>query len=634
VQKRETMAESWPEYRSDVIGPRVLAVRTLARAGTGQVVGLALTNLVLGALPVLYVVASSVFLGHVLRVLDGSFRGDEWHAIALPFLLTAGLFVAQQVLVPLQSLLDERMRQSVDGQTYRRLIATSLRVKGLAPMEEQSNLALLATAAEQLEFGWATPGKACAGTMAYIARYTRLAGFVGLICLDDTIWAGLAVGCATMVFRYAQRGGLRAYANEWKVTAALRRESDYFRELGLSARAAKETRIFGAAPLIAARYSDSQMQALRPFWARRRQVMGWRFLCYTLIGLGVDCTVLGFAMSSAAHGHIPVTQLAIVCQSVVGAVLLGEFYHEADSFAQFGMECIRALDDLDDIVTSIASAEEPREIRQDTHRLPTQSIRFDDVTFSYSGAEQPVIKGLTLTLKAGKCTAIVGVNGSGKTTVIKLLTRLYEPTSGQLLVDGTPVSEFDVDAWRRLVSVVFQDFNRYELSLSDNVTFGSGSRQPDVNAASAAVAAAGLSEVVRTLPRGLETPLSQRYKTGVEFSGGQWQRVALARSLYALSGGARVLVLDEPTAALDARAELAFFDRFIGTTRGTTTVLISHRFSTVRRADHIVVLADGMAAEEGTHQELMRNGGLYADMFHTQADRFGEAQDAHADGAR
>ena len=259
---------------------------------------------------------------------------------------------------------------------------------------------------------------------------------------------------------------------------------------------------------------------------------------------------------------------------------------------------------------------------------PTAAIRFEDVRFAYPGSSRPVLDGLDLELPAGLCTAIVGVNGAGKTTLVKLLTRLHEPTSGRLTVDGTDLADLDVAAWRRQVSVVFQDFVRYELSAADNIAVGAVHARRDAAVLRGAAEKAGIAEAVDALPGGFDTTLSRAYEGGADLSGGQWQRIAIARSLYALEAGARLLVLDEPTSALDVRAEAEFFDHFVELTRGVTSVLISHRFSSVRRADRIVVIDAGRVVEQGTHDELVAADGHYARLFRLQAERFAAWLDA------
>ena len=210
-----------------------------------------------------------------------------------------------------------------------------------------------------------------------------------------------------------------------------------------------------------------------------------------------------------------------------------------------------------------------------------------------------MLSELELSIPAGKSTAIVGLNGAGKTTLVKLLGRLYEPDSGRIATDGIDIRHFPIEDWHRQIGIIFQDFNRYELSAADNIGFGSIPHLGDREAIRKAARDAGILEAIERLPKGFDTPLSRQYEGGADLSGGQWQRIAIARALFALEGGASILVLDEPTAALDVRAEAAFFDNFVELTHGVTTILISHRFSSVRHADGIVVLQGGRVVEKG-----------------------------------
>jgi ABC-type multidrug transport system fused ATPase/permease subunit len=226
-----------------------------------------------------------------------------------------------------------------------------------------------------------------------------------------------------------------------------------------------------------------------------------------------------------------------------------------------------------------------------------------------------VLAGFDLTIPAGSSLAIVGQNGAGKTTIAKLLCRLYDPQQGAIEVDGVDIRALDLGGWRSRVTAVFQDFIRFELSLRDNVA-PAGAPDGDIQQALAEAGASGLA--------GLDTILARGYPGGTELSGGQWQRIALARALCAVRLGAGVVLLDEPTAQLDVRGEAEIFDRILAATRHSTTILISHRFSTVRHADRICVLEHGKVVELGTHEELMALGGRYRTMFDLQASRFGD----------
>ena len=248
--------------------------------------------------------------------------------------------------------------------------------------------------------------------------------------------------------------------------------------------------------------------------------------------------------------------------------------------------------------------------------MPSREIRFRNVSFTYPAADQPVLEGLELTIPAGSSLAIVGQNGAGKTTLAKLLCRLYDVQAGAIEVDGVDLRELDVDGWRSRLAAVFQDFIRFELPLRDNVA-PAGAPDDVIREALTTAGASRLSE--------LDTVLARGYEGGTELSGGQWQRVALARALCAVRQGAGLVLLDEPTAQLDVRGEAEIFDRILSATRGTTTILISHRFSTVRHADLICVLEGGRVIELGTHEELMSAAGRYRTMFDLQASRFGSA---------
>jgi ABC-type multidrug transport system fused ATPase/permease subunit len=268
-----------------------------------------------------------------------------------------------------------------------------------------------------------------------------------------------------------------------------------------------------------------------------------------------------------------------------------------------------------------------------TATAPTQSktgsaeIRLEDVTFTYPSQDRPTLNGLSLHIPAGQALALVGLNGAGKSTLIKLLCGLEQPDRGTVRMDGADPGRDD--AARRRVGVIFQDYVRYHLSLRENVGVGALGHQHEILERALTDARGGT--LLRRLEHGWDTVLSSEYDNGTDLSGGQWQRVALARALAALGRGAGILVLDEPTAALDIRAEAALFERFLTVARGATTILVSHRLSSVRRADRIVVLADtgdgARIVEDGSHEELMERGRRYAELFTLQASRFeGENQ--------
>jgi len=250
----------------------------------------------------------------------------------------------------------------------------------------------------------------------------------------------------------------------------------------------------------------------------------------------------------------------------------------------------------------------PRPIRR--------GIEFRDVSFRYPGTERLVLRGLDLSLDAGERVALIGENGEGKTTVVKLITRLYDPTEGAILLDGIDLREYSLEDLHQEIGVIFQDFMRYELTARENLAVGRIGELANSDLLADAARKSRADEVIERLPLAYEQMLGRRFEGGVDLSGGEWQKLALAR---AYLRDAQLLILDEPTAALDARSEFEVFHRFTELTEGKTALFISHRFSTVRMADRIVVLKGGAVAEDGTHQQLVNLGGLYAEMFSMQA---------------
>lgn len=628
--QRGRLRRRWDAYWFDAIEPRILILKSLPVAGWPVLCASVLANLAVGLLPVTFVLATSVMIGRVPAAVRGGLHSPAWDHLVAAFLVAAGAFFAQQLLAPAVTALGEVMTHRADGRFRDRLIRVSLRTTGIGSLEDQENLTALHQAAEDLR-SFLTPGSAASGTVAYVARYTALIGYSVVIGVVASPWAGLAIFACTMSFRYGQRGGLRLATRMRVVVGPQRRERDYFRGVGLMSSTAKEIRVFRLMPWLVKRYQEAAWAALAPLWGARRFTHAYRFLWFTAAALPAACVVGAFVVRTAAQGQLTLTELALALQATIAALVLGDFYPESDMQAQFGMAALRSLARFEDRIAKSLDADISTGATGDAQALPTQEIRFRDVSFTYAGSSGPVLDHLDLTLRAGQCTAIVGVNGAGKTTLVKLLARLYEPTGGAVEVDGRDIREFAVDSWRRQVGVIFQDFNRYELSASDNIAFGAIERRRRADEVTQAARRAGVADTLAGLPAAFDTILARSFVDGAELSGGQWQRVAIARALYAVNAGARVLVLDEPTAALDVRAEVAFFDEFAELTRGVTTLLISHRFSSVRRADRIVVLENGRVSEDGTHDSLLAAGGRYAELFHLQAQRFAAGLDAEGE---
>ncbi|MBS7458557.1 ABC transporter ATP-binding protein [Coralloluteibacterium stylophorae] len=390
-----------------------------------------------------------------------------------------------------------------------------------------------------------------------------------------------------------------------------RRQLEYLRQTGASVETAKEVKIFGLNGFLIGRYRDFAERFYRANRALALRRAGWGVL---LAGLGT----LGYY---AAYAYI-------AWRTVSGAFSIGDLTFLAGSFLRLrqllegllvGVSQVAgqalSLDDLFSffrIAPEIVSPADPKPVPQPIR----EGFRFEDVGFRYPGSDLWAVRHLDFTLRAGEVLALVGENGAGKTTLVKLLARLYEPDEGRILLDGTDLRELDLDQLRANVGVIFQDFVRYHLTAGENVAVGRIEARDDAPRIEAAARSALADAVIERLPEGYAQVVGRRFRNGVDLSGGEWQKIAIAR---AYMRDAQLLILDEPTAALDARAEAEVFARFKALSAGRTAVLISHRFSSVRMADRILVLDRGRIEAVGSHDELMAQHGRYAELFELQA---------------
>ena len=338
-----------------------------------------------------------------------------------------------------------------------------------------------------------------------------------------------------------------------------------------------------------------------------------------LIVIGANVLVFWSLAGAVSSNLIDLGKLVIFAQSAIGTSMIafGGLNWALDGAAAPVAAVLR-------LEPAMATAGALPSGTRKAEGLPAREIRFRNVTFGYPAAgSAPVLQGFDLTIPAGSSLAIVGQNGAGKTTLAKLLCRLYDPQAGSIEIDGVDLRDLDLDAWRTRLAAVFQDFIRFGLPLRYDVAARRTLEPAPDDAVLAALQEAGAAGLAS-----LDTVLARGYEGGTDLSGGQWQRVALARALYAVGRGAGVVLLDEPTAQLDVRGEAEIFDRILATTRHCTTILISHRFSTVRHADRICVLEHGQVIELGTHDELIALGGRYRTMFDLQAQRFGLEDEA------
>ncbi|WP_433169344.1 ABC transporter ATP-binding protein [Kribbella sp. CA-247076] len=403
----------------------------------------------------------------------------------------------------------------------------------------------------------------------------------------------------------------------WWGNTEEQRRANYLFDLGMRD-APKELRVFGLHGWLVDRYVREWTAGFRPVWQRRRRNVKWTALTggLHLAANGVAVLLVGRA---ALDGDLPLTEVATTVPAIlsIGASM--------NSFGvvqvQRGLSAYRAMRELPGTIAE-RHPESAATTRHRVETMPAREVRFENVSFRYPGSDVDVLRDLDLTIHAHEALALVGVNGAGKSTLVKLLGGAYRPTEGRILVDGVDLSELDLAAWQRRIAAIVQDFLRFPLSVTDNVVFGAVERADDEVSLAKVARESGIDQLVRRLPGGWDTVLDKTFDDGVDLSGGEWQRIALARALFAVHAGAGVLVLDEPAAALDVRAEAELVERYLELTSGVASLIISHRFSVVRNADRICVLADGRIVEDGTHAELLAADGAYAGMFRLQAERY------------
>ncbi|MCD0484148.1 ATP-binding cassette domain-containing protein [Streptacidiphilus sp. ASG 303] len=599
---------------------RLLAL--LRHASRPAVAASVLVQLVVGAAPLAFMLSSSAAVGHVRAAAAGGTGSAAWRSLEVAMSLAAAALVVGQVLAPVQRMLAWVIQSRVDVHVHRRLMDANYATPGIAVMERPEVRSALDEAVAGMR-RFATPGAAAAASLTLLARYTAFAGALAVVGAGLGWSAAAAAGVGGLVLRVTHRRGANAYASAIVDTIADRRRYSFLSSSAMGTAVGKEARIFGLAGWLADRGEEEGLRYFRTLWAIRSRIFIRPF------ALAAAVTAAGGALALAGpawpRGGLPAWTTVLVAQAVIGALGIGASFDESDYLISYGLTCLRHVERVEAAVAAARPAAAPGAVPAVPVGPVTRSIRFEDLVFTYPGADRPVLAGVTLDLEAGTSLAVVGANGAGKTTLVKLLCRFYEPQSGRIRADGVDIGGFDAAQWQRRIAAVFQDFGRYPLPAADNVGFGAAELAADRAAVTRAAERAGADGFLEGLERGLDTTLSRDHEGGTDLSGGQWQRVALARAMLAVSGGASVLILDEPTASMDVRAEAAFIDSFLDLTRGTTTIVVSHRFATVRRADRIVVLDGGRVAEDGTHDELMELGGQYARMFSLQAARFAVA---------
>lgn len=531
-------------------------------------------------------------------------------SLATPLTAVGIIFLLLQVLTPVHQAVSANLGSRTAAWLYDELTRACVTPSGMAHLENPKHTNDL-TMARDFDLGISGPPLTI--SMDFIA--SGLVEFVGgvasaMVLFFYAWWAPLLLGGAWLATHWLLReSGVYRDRNTDKVQSA-QRHADYAYRMAVDPPAAKELRLFGLSSWTIERFRQQRTILHELRWAAtrlREQPVMWSVLVVTVANV-----LLFWSMAEAATGGtLTLDRMVTFASAAIGTSMIafGGLSWALDGAAAPASAVLRLQD---------AMAETGRLAAVDgavPDRAPASEIRFESVSFAYPTTQQRVLENFDLAIPAGSSLAIVGQNGAGKTTLAKLLCRLYDPVSGRILVDGHELAGFNLDRWREQVTAVFQDFIRFELTLRENVA---PTGAPD-DLILASLAEAGADKLAD-----LDTILAKAYKGGTDLSGGQWQRIALARTLCAVKQGARLVLLDEPTAQLDIRGEAAIFNRILAATRDVTTILISHRFSTVRKADRICVLEHGRVIEFGSHDELMASGGRYKTMFELQASRFGE----------
>jgi ABC-type multidrug transport system fused ATPase/permease subunit len=558
-----------------------------------------------GVLPAMFAVAMGTLIAAVARR----------YGLAAPLAFVGVVFVLLQVLTPIHQAISANLGSRVAAWLYDRVTEACVRPPGMGHLEDPGLTADL-TVAREFDLGMTGPPMHI--SMDFIAGgLVQMIGGLAcaLVLFGYAWWAPPALAGAWLATHWLLRESAVWRDRNTEEVRAAQRDAEYAYRLAVDPSAAKELRLFGLADWTIERFLgrrrllfELQYRATR---LREKPLAG-----SLLLVAATNVAVFWSLADAAAAGRLDIGRLVIFAQAAVGTSMIafGGLNWALDGAAAPVAAVLR----LEPAMGAAGALSAPKMTPLPAGGMPAREIRFRGVTFAYPGNERPVLEAFDLTIPAGSSLAIVGSNGAGKTTLAKLLCRLYDPQTGSIEVDGIDLRDLDVDAWRSRLAAVFQDFIRFELPLRDNVA-PAGAPDGVVLAALAGAGAGGLAA--------LDTPLARGYAGGTDLSGGQWQRIALARALCAVELGAGLVLLDEPTAQLDVRGEAEIFDRILASTRRSTTILISHRFSTVRHADRIAVIENGRVIELGSHDDLMARRGRYCTLFELQAQRFGATED-------
>jgi ATP-binding cassette subfamily B protein len=574
------------------------------RVSRALTVGLGLVTLVIGLVPAMTTYLTSMLINAVATAMPGGAAGDSagriWLLVGLQFLVFAANAIASAVYGIVGRLLQERVGLVVQLQIMDK--ASKL---DLAFFEDSRSYDLLREAQQEAS---SRPASMVSGAFGQLQVAITFTSMILLLVGLSPFLAVVAVLAPVPAFLADSRFGKRMFAfARW--SSPIRRRMQYLTSLVTADTAAKEVKLFGLGGFFVERFG----RLGETLYQRQRRLVIGRNMSYA--GWGLITTVV-----------TSLTYLYVALQAIQGRLTVGDIvlFSSALAAAQAAVQSLfrglttmyednlylERLRDLLAVPTAVAEPGRP------LSRPVRGHVVFEHVSFRYPGAEALALDDLCLEIPPGQTLAVVGRNGAGKSTLVKLLCRLYDPLSGRILLDGVDIRELDATELRSHIGAMFQDYVAYQATAAENIGFGDLDRLDDRDTVVASARKGGAAEVLERLPEGYDSQLGKWFEQGAELSGGEWQKVALSR---AFMRDARILVLDEPTAALDAQAEFELFDRLRRLAAGRTTVYISHRFSTVRKADRVLLLSDGRRAEYGTHEELLARGGEYTRLFTMQA---------------
>ncbi len=606
---KERLVRLWQSTRGSFAGiGRVLLL--VWQTNRWLTLGLAITTILQAALPATTIYVNKLLLDTVVLAIRHS---GSIGIYVRTIIILAVVQLVLNVFVSLFSTLANTFQQNLqDETTYRvqSMLVTHANMLDMAFFERSESYNRLNEVEQEASY---RPVTMVAGTFGLVRSLLTFLSMIALLVRLQWFLAAAALLAPIPAFISSSRYGWRGFQMMRRQSPA-RRSLAYITDLLTTDVFHKEIKIFNLGNHFIERFNTTAKRFLKESHALVTKRYLWGFVWGSLTTL----------VSSG-------TFLYVAVQAVYGRVTVGDLtlYTQAASSVQNNFQTLlTGLSSMYEnnlyLSTLFDFLEEKPEIPKPEHPIPLarpfqQGIEFRNVTFTYEGKNEPALANVSFTIEAGQTLALVGRNGAGKTTLVKLLTRLYDPQEGQILVNGHDIREYDPEELREQIGVIFQDYVEYHLTVQENIGVGRLAYLEDLEKIETAAEKSGADDVIARLPKGYATVLGRWFEEGHQLSGGEWQKVALARGFMR---DAQILILDEPTSALDAKAEYELFARMRELTRGRTAIFISHRFSTVRLADRIIVIENGRVIEQGSHQELLALDGHYAELFNLQASSY------------